>query len=582
MIPLRVLIVEDSEDDSMLLVRELKKGGYVPDVLRVDGPESMRISLESQQWDLIITDHNMPRFDSKAALGLVKESGLDVPVIIVSGSIGEELAVEAMRSGAHDYIMKDNLTRLVPAIRRELREVVVRHARREAEATIRHMAYHDALTNLVNRREFEHRLQHAITSAKHRGRTHGLLYLDLDQFKIINDTCGHMAGDELLKQLATRLQEQVRDSDTLARLGGDEFGVLLEGCPLERTYEIAEALRQAVTNFRFMWQGKPFTIGVCVGLVTVTSDNNNVDEVLSAADLACYAAKEQGRNRIHVYTKGDRDLAQRRSEMQWVARINEALENDQFVLYQQNIESLNGSQPGHSEFLIRLNDGAGGLVPPGAFIPAAERYNLMPTLDRWVIHNAFAHLSELRHAGNAGSEIEQRIHFINLSGGSLSDETLAKFIQDHLRQYELPAEMFGFEITETAAIINFTEALELINGVRELGCRFALDDFGSGLSSFSYLRSLPVDYLKIDGSFVRSILEDPMDMSIVEAINGIGHVAGLKTIAEFVENDAIKEQLQRIGVDFAQGYGIDKPHPLEDVATKNTSPQKVRVSPNGS
>ena len=560
--PLRVLIVEDSEDDALLLIRELRRSGYDPRTLRVQSAADMEAALQQHVWDVVVTDHNMPNFSSEDALHLVKESGPDLPVIIVSGSIGEDIAVAAMKMGAHDYIMKDNLTRLVPAIERELREAELRRAHRLAEATIHHLAYHDHLTGLVNRHEFDRRLQEALRSAREAEETHVVLYLDLDQFKVINDTCGHQAGDQLLSQLAVVLCDKIRSHDTLARLGGDEFGLLLEGCPLEQAQQIAEELRKTVANFRFVWEDKTFSIGVSIGMTPITADARGVAEVLSAADVACYAAKDKGRNRVHVYLEGDSELQHRHNEMRWVARIKEALEKQRFVLYRQPMLSLKAdtSDRLHSEFLIRMLADDGNIILPGAFIPAAERYGIMTLIDRWVLKTVIEHLAEQYRA--VQDIAAMGIFFINLSGASLDDSEFFAYLRELLDDNELPPQMLCFEITETAAVANLHLAVDFIRGIRNLGCRFALDDFGSGLSSFSYLKAIPVDYLKIDGGFVRDIAGDPMNYAIVQAVNEIGHVAGLCTIAEFVEDDTALKTLQTIGVDLAQGFGIAQPQAI--------------------
>ncbi len=551
---LSVLIAEDSEDDTLLLVRELKRGGFDPQYRRVETAEAMREALQDRHWDLVISDHKMPRFSSTEALLEVKRSAKDIPVIIVSGNIGEEFAVDAMRAGAHDYIMKNNLTRLAPAIERELREAKTRAAHRRAEDTIRHMAYHDALTDLVNRHEFEMRMEKALVGVRTRGLSHALLYLDLDQFKIINDTCGHVAGDELLKQLSTVLEGLVRGNDTLARLGGDEFGILLESCPLGRARAIAENIRSAVEKFRFVWQGRLFSISVSIGVAAIAGDSESTKEVLSAADMACYAAKDQGRNRVEVYVHDNSELVRRQGEMEWVSRINQALVDDRFLLYQQRIEPLIEGVRRGREFLLRMYDEHGNIIPPGAFIPAAERYNLMPAVDRRVIEQAFEHI-----AADSGDDV----CFINISGTSLSDHSFFTHIRDALHRFSVDPGRVCFEITETAAIAQLASASEFIRSIREEGCRFALDDFGSGLSSFSYLKSIPIDYLKIDGAFVRHILEDQVDCAIVEAITRIGQQAQIITIAEFVENEQVRARLQEIGVALAQGYGIDMPGPVQ-------------------
>jgi diguanylate cyclase (GGDEF)-like protein len=552
--PLRVLLVEDSEDDALLLLRELKKGGYAPEALRVDTVKDLDAALERGDWDVVITDHNMPGFSSAAALAAIKRAGSDVPVIIVSGSIGEDIAVDAMKSGAHDYIMKGNLARLVPAIARELREAETRHAHRRAQETIHHLAFHDALTGLANRHEFEDQVRRALASAGG-GVRHALLYLDLDQFKIINDTCGHTAGDGLLRQLAVVLRGPIREEDTLARLGGDEFGILLHGCSLEHALQAASRVLQIINGFRYTWQHKIFTVGASIGLVMIEDPGQTLSEVLRLADMACYTAKDKGRNRVHVYRADDAELRQRTGEMEWVARLNRALEADRFVLYRQRIVPLAGRGGLHWEFLVKLSGDDGALIAPGTFIPAAERYNLMPALDRWVVRHAFEHLAR-------GRDAAVEAFFINISGATIGETQFADYVTAQLKLHQLPARIVAFEITETAVIANFSSALAFIERVKALGCRIALDDFGSGMSSFSYLKTIPADYLKIDGGFIVGMLDDPMDSAIVESINRVGHVAGLRTIAEWVESEAIRRRLTELGVDYGQGFGIEPPVPV--------------------
>ncbi len=554
--PLRVLLVEDSPDDALLLERQLRRGGYAPTIERVDSASQLNAALAHPDWDVVITDHNMPGFSAEAALELVRESGLDAPVIIVSGSIGEEIAVAAMKAGAADYIMKNNLSRLVPAIERELREASIRREHRRAEATIRHLAYHDPLTGLVNRHQFEQRLIDALRTPG----PHALLYLDLDQFKVVNDTCGHVAGDELLKNLSTILHAQVREHDTLARLGGDEFGLLLENCPQARAKQIAEKLLRAINDFRFTWAERSFSLGGSIGLVPISGDNLTVSDLLRRADIACYAAKDRGRNRVHVYAEDDADLARRHGEMLWVSRINAALEDNRFELYRQHIVPLaeGGTTPRCCEILIRMRDEEGRLIAPGAFLPAAERYNLAPAIDRWVVRRLLESLSAARLTGATLPETV----FVNISGTTLNDDSFFEFVREQLVRTAMPTASLCFEITETAAVANLSRAVEFIESFRRQGCHFALDDFGAGLSSFSYLKAIPVDYLKIDGAFVRDIHDDPMDRAIVESINHIGHVVGLKTVAEFVETPTLFDTLRDIGVDFAQGFGLHQPEPL--------------------
>ncbi len=426
---------------------------------------------------------------------------------------------------------------------------------RELNRRLSYHASHDILTGLVNRAEFETRLERALKSAKAREASYALCYLDLDQFKIVNDSCGHSAGDALLGQLGALLKSKIRWRDTLARLGGDEFGVLLESCSLEEALKTAEVLRVAISEFKFMWDDRNFRLGVSIGVVPITADNEDVAALLIAADSACAAAKEAGRNRIHSYRENDIDLMRRRREMQWAARINNALEDNRFELYRQTIQPLQVEEEGaHYEILLRMRDESGGIIAPGLFIEAAERYGITPNIDRWVIKNAFRWLV---------SEADERERLvmcsINLSGQSFSDEKFLPFVIDQFQMSGLDATKICFEITETAAIASYSQANRFINALKELGCKFALDDFGTGLSSFGYLKHFPVDFLKIDGSFVKEILHDPIDREMVRSINEIGHLTGKKTIAEFAENEEIITMLRGMGVDYAQGYGVSEP-----------------------
>ncbi len=431
----------------------------------------------------------------------------------------------------------------------------------EATARLSYQASHDNLTGLPNRREFELRVERALASAREHHQLHTLCYLDLDQFKVVNDTCGHVAGDELLRQLAVLLQNQLRERDTLARLGGDEFGVLLENCPPDQAQPIAEVLRQTVKDFRFVWRDKTFVIGVSIGLVPITAESESLDALLRSADAACYAAKDRGRNRVHVYQVGDVELQRRRGEMQWVTQITQAMEENRLRLYVQPITPLQPTADGeiHYEMLLRLIDEEAQVVLPMAFIPAAERYNLMPSLDRWVISAAFSAYGQIFPEGPGD---RKRLCTVNLSGHSLCDENFLAFVERQFAINRVPYEGICFEITETAAITNLTEAMEFIKTLKGRGCKFSLDDFGSGLSSFTYLKNLPVDYIKIDGTFVRDMENEPMDRAMVESINHIGHVMGLKTIAEFVESPRVLAHLREIGVDYVQGDIIKPPLPL--------------------
>lgn len=426
---------------------------------------------------------------------------------------------------------------------------------RELNRRLSYHASHDILTGLVNRREFENRLERALKSAKARETSYALCYLDLDQFKIVNDSCGHSAGDALLGQLGALLKSKIRWRDTLARLGGDEFAVLLESCSLDEAMQTAESLRMAISEYKFMWDERSFRLGVSIGVVPISADNEDVASLLSAADSACAAAKEAGRNRIHSFQENDIDLMRRRREMQWAARINNALEENRFELYRQTIQPLQVEEEGaHYEILLRMRDEQGGIISPGLFIEAAERYGITPSIDRWVIRSAFRWL-----VSEADERERLALCSINLSGQSFGDEKFLPFVVDQFQMSGLDATKICFEITETAAIASYSKANRFINALKELGCKFALDDFGTGLSSFGYLKHFPVDYLKIDGSFVKEILHDPIDREMVRSINEIGHLTGKQTIAEFAENEEIITMLRGMGIDYAQGYGVSEP-----------------------
>lgn len=421
-------------------------------------------------------------------------------------------------------------------------------------------ATHDPLTALFNRREFERRLKAALEDVQENRRSHALCYMDLDRFKVVNDACGHAAGDELLRKLSELMQKRIRDTDTLARLGGDEFGVLLENCPAARGKLIAEEILAAVNEFQFLHSGKTFTVGISIGLTEISPTHTSVAEILGEADCACYWAKDRGKNRVLIFAASDMSLAARRAETGWVARINAALRDNRFVLYGQRYKTME-TEAGHGEHLevlLRMIGEDGELILPGRFLPAAERYNLMPQIDRWVIQEVFSHYADIA-IGWGGQPITCAI---NLSGASLDSEELLPFVQKQATRYKLHPGSICFELTETVAIQNLQAAAEFIQTCKELGFQFALDDFGTGTSSFGYLKNLPVDYLKIDGSFVKNIEHDSVDHAMVETINRIGHILGKRTVAECAETEGVIGRLASIGVDFAQGFGYACPEPL--------------------
>ncbi|HYH45891.1 MAG TPA: PAS domain S-box protein [Thermoanaerobaculia bacterium] len=430
---------------------------------------------------------------------------------------------------------------------------------RGMEREMSFLARHDPLTGLINRREFENRLQGGLRTAQEEGRLHALFYLDLDEFKVVNDTAGHLAGDEMLKQVTALLRAQLRPGDVLARLGGDEFGVVLQDTSPQRARQIAEALRAAVKGFRFLWQERIFEVGVSIGLVLLDAATADMTQALSAADAACYVAKEGGRNRVHEYQPDDTLVAERYGEMQWIHRIHKAFEEQRFCLYQQRIQPLSaeaGDAP-MCEIFIRMLDEQGRIASPGAFIPAAERYHLIPSIDRWVVHAAFEAL-----AGGVLDRSTDSLFAINLSGQSIGEESFLDYVVRELEAAAIPPGRLCFEITETAAVGNLARATRFISVLKSLGCRFVLDDFGSGLSSFAYLKNLRVDFLKIDGEFVRDMTASSVQRALVESINQIGHVMGIRTIAEAVEDGETLEMLRQIGVDYAQGYAVAAPEPL--------------------
>lgn len=423
-----------------------------------------------------------------------------------------------------------------------------------------YQASHDNLTNLLNRRAFET----ALTTLLNRDDgLHVLCYLDLDQFKIVNDTCGHLAGDELLRQVALKLKAHVRSSDTVARLGGDEFALLLPDCSIEKAQIIAEALRSDIENYRFAWQGHTFGIGVSIGLVALTAaEPMQLAQALHASDAACYAAKEAGRNRIHCYQPDDHSLLEKNGELKWVQRLQNALDNDAFRLFAQPIKAVCATGPGYREILIRLKE-HGELIAPGSFLPAAERYHFMIRIDRWVIRNTLAWLGDQNHHSEQPSA---GVWGINLSGASLSDPDFCQDLITQVSTAGLPHHTLCFEITESTAIAQLSRVSELIHTLKGYGCYFALDDFGTGLSSFSYLKELPVDFLKIDGSFIRNVHQDPIDRAMVEAIHAVGKALHIETIAEFVETNETLNALKQIGIDYAQGYLLGMPEPLTHMA----------------
>ncbi len=432
---------------------------------------------------------------------------------------------------------------------------------RRLKRALSYQASHDALTGLINRREFDVRLESAVTAAQRGEAEYVLLYVDLDQFKVVNDTCGHSAGDRLLRDITSLLQTRVRASDTIARLGGDEFGLLLERCSLEQAERVADSIRQAIHGYRFLWGANSLSVGASIGVVRIARDTASAAAVLSAADIACYAAKDGGRNRVQVYERGHG--TNRHREMQWVGRIARAVEEGRLELYAQRIVGISQGAVGNPffELMVRLRDEDGTLVPPDEFIPAAERYNVMVMVDRWVINRAIGLLEDCVQQGRRLPLVA-----VNLSGTSINDEDFLDFVMTRLGNDQV-ARALCFEITETAAVASLAKATHFMRELKARGCRFSLDDFGSGVSSFLYLKTLPVDFLKIDGQFATLVATDPVDRSMVEAITKIGRAMQVATIAEKVESAEVLAVLQEIGVDYIQGFHLAEPCAIEDLFT---------------
>ncbi len=477
--------------------------------------------------------------------------------------LGTRIETTALRANGSEFPVELAITRvdqgeevLFTAYLRDIAES------REMAEQLLFQATHDFLTNLLNRHSFEQALQKLLNNSSDASE-HCLMYLDLDRFKLINDSCGHTAGDELLRQLSVLLQDNVRKQDVIGRLGGDEFGLILADCPLECALEIGNTLLNATQNFRFYWDDKIFSIGLSIGLVVIASNNQQVTELLHLADAACYRAKEEGRNRISVTNQTDGEtLQKRRGEIDWINCIESAFDQNRFLLYQQPIVRV-GASPGEKplamEILLRMLNPEGNLVTPDQFLPPAERYNLVSVIDRWVVRSSFRWL-----ASHPAPESLPSMTTINLSGASVADPLFLDFVLEQLHTPNLPANSICLEITETVAITNLSKARRFIAELRDAGCLFALDDFGSGMSSYGYLKDLPVDFLKIDGQFVRDMDSDPISLAMVRSINEIGQLMGKKTIAEFVANEETLGLLKMIGVDYAQGYLLGEPAPLDD------------------
>lgn len=423
---------------------------------------------------------------------------------------------------------------------------------------------HDSLTGLINRQEFENILCTTIDGRIEYTTPHTLCFIDIDQFKIINDTCGHIAGDELLRQMSQLFSEHCCNGEVVARLGGDEFALLLYGHDILKAEQVCKALIKEVEDFRFRWNENVFKLGISIGMTEINQESTCYVEAIKEADSACYAAKDAGRNRYHIYQADDRALVQRKDDNYWATKINDALEANRLTLYAQPIIPLKKHNKINYEVLVRMLDDSNNIIAPDLFLPVAERFNLSHRIDQWVIDNTLQWLSDNHEVIDHIDHIS-----INLSGLSLSNEMLLQHIIKAIKATKVQASKITFEITETAAIANLTHAKLFISALKAYGCKFALDDFGSGLSSFAYLKNLKVDLLKIDGMFVKDMLNDPIDEAMVKSINDVGHIMGMETIAEYVESEGIRDRLEEMGINYGQGYGLGKPIPINEIIKEN-------------
>ena len=569
-LPLRILIVEDSEADAELLLRELRRGGYAPEFERVETPEQMDNALGRQSWDLIISDYVMPRFNGLHALKLVQEKGIDIPFIIVSGSIGEDVAVAAMRAGAHDYMMKDNLSRLLPAIARELREVRMRQERRQADETIHRLAYTDPLTSLPNRIRFRELVQEAIVAAQREQRPIALLLMDLDRFKEVNDTLGHDRGDSLLQQVGLRLRSVLFAPDVVARLGGDEFGILLPR--LAVTDDVRHVIKklQDCLQAPLMINGLSIAVETSIGVATMPEHADNADTLLQRADIAMYHAKQMA-DSYAVYTpEYDHHTPERLGLM---AELRDAIERNQLLLhFQPKVEIKTGRIVG-TEALVRWQHPHRGLLFPDKFILAAEQTGLIGSLTRWVLNDALSHCQGARREG-----IQMRVS-VNLSARSLHDPQLLEIIADALKATGAEPGRLILEVTESAIVLDPIRAEQTLVALSRMGIGLSIDDFGTGYTSLASIKRLPVNEIKIDQSFVTSMLTDNKDAMIVRTIIEFGHNFGLTVVAEGVETKEVFDALVALGCDQIQGYFISRPQACEPLKSWfPTSPWKIGLA----
>ncbi len=556
--PLRALVIEDSEDDTELLLQELQRGGYVPDHARVETPEAMSSELKARAWDIVFSDFTMPNFNAFDALSLLRSTGIDIPFIIVSGTIGEDRAVTAMKSGAHDYILKGNLKRLIPAVERELREARVRQERREGEETIRRLAYQDPVTTLPNRARFRELIQEAVEKAARDSHSVGLLLMNLDRFREVNDTLGHGLGDQLLQQVGLRLRSALFTPDIVARLGGDEFGILLPHLSAVENVEHVIKKLQEFLQAPFMIGGIPIAVEASIGVALIPEHADDADTLLQRADIAMYRAKQMASG-YALYTQEYDSYSPERLGL--MAELRDAIGHGQLLLhFQPKVEVKTGQIVGN-EALVRWQHPRHGLLMPDQFITTAERTGLMEPLTDWVLNDALNHCMAARREG-----IRLGIS-VNLSARSLHSPHLAEIVERALTAATADPRNLTLEITESAIMLDPAGAEKTLAILNGMGIRLSIDDFGTGYTSLASIKRLPVDEIKIDKSFVSGMLDDQRDAMVVRSVIELGHNLGHTVVAEGVENREMYEFLASMGCDEAQGYFISRPQacePLKD------------------
>lgn len=559
---LKVLIVDDCENDALLLVRELRKGGYEPDYIRVESEAELESALCEPGWQLVITDHNMPGFSSSDALELVKKSNLDVPVIIVSGAIGEDVAVSAMKAGAHDYIMKDNLKRLVPAINRELKDAAVRREKVQAEKALSHMTYHDPLTNLVNRPQLHKHLDEALRDSVTKDTLVAVLFVDLDRFKVINDTFGHSAGDYLLQEVAQRLRRCVRYDDIIARYGGDEFVLILENIYSEEEAGVVAELIIKMLSEPFVINGQEMFVGSSIG-VALSTQSNEAETLIKNADQAMFQAKSISRNNYQFYSPDMDDFAERRRQLE--QSLHKAMGRDELELYFQPQLNVQTGKLHGAEVLLRWNHPEHGMIPPDSFIDLLEETGLVIPVGDWVLRTACTLWKDWQQKGVVGKDT---VVSVNISPYQFRGGSLVSSIDAILREVDFPPALLDLEITESTLMENTRVSQDVLQHLKDMGVRMSIDDFGTGYSSLSYLKRFPIDSLKIDKSFVLDIMDNPDDAVIATAIIGLAHNLGLKVTAEGVENPEALDFLRENGCDHYQGFYYSQPLPAHEFIAK--------------